>query len=69
MSTYALYATAMIPEYPYRYERSDSETLGRYILLCRRAFTDAELEAQLKKIIAKKGRSKRGQELTVHVED
>jgi hypothetical protein len=69
MSTCALYAAAMIPEYPYRYERSDPETLGRYILLCRCALTDAEIEMRLKKIVARKGRSKRGQELTVHVED
>ena len=59
----------MIPEYPYRYERIDPETLGKYILLCRRALTDAEIDARLKKFVASKSRAKRSQELTVHLEE
>ncbi len=59
----------MNPEYPYRYERTEADTLGKYIVFCRRALTDAEIDARLKKAIPKNGRAKRSQELTIYLEE
>lgn len=55
--------------YPYRYERVDFDTKGKYVLLSHRPKTDAEVDTYLRFITGRNGQVKPGMEMKIRFVD